>query len=62
MLWEKALLEEETVLKVPRKSVEVKSLDRQTSSAFGSTAGQNFAAVFCAHAFPESVLALLFKV
>ena len=37
-------------------------LDRQTRAALGSTAGQDFAAVFCAHAFAETVFSLLFEV
>ena len=37
-------------------------LDRQTRSALGSAAGQDLPAVFCAHAFSESVFALLFEV
>ena len=37
-------------------------LDRQTRAALGSAAGQDLPAVFCAHAFSESVFALLFEV
>lgn len=37
-------------------------LDRQTRPAFGSTAGQDFPAVFCAHAFAEPVFSLLLEV
>jgi hypothetical protein len=37
-------------------------LDRQTRAALGSAAGQNFPAVFCAHAFAEAVFSLLLEV
>ena len=37
-------------------------LDRQTRPALGSTAGQDFPAVFCAHAFAEPVFSLLLEV
>jgi hypothetical protein len=37
-------------------------LDRQTRAALSSAAGQDLPAVFCAHAFSESVFALLFEV
>lgn len=37
-------------------------LDRQTRAALGSAAGQDLPAVLCAHAFSESVFALLFEV
>jgi len=37
-------------------------LDRQTRAALGSAAGQDFPAVFCAHAFAETVFSLLLEV
>ena len=37
-------------------------LDRQTRPALGSTAGQDFPAVFCAHAFAEPMFSLLLEV
>ena len=37
-------------------------LDRQARAALGSTAGQDFPAVFRAHPFAEAVLSLLFEV
>jgi hypothetical protein len=45
-----------------RKSVQREDLDRQTRAALGSTAGQDFPAVFCAHAFAEPVFSLLLEV
>ena len=37
-------------------------LNRQTRAALGSTAGQDFPAVFCTHAFAEAVFSLFFEV
>jgi hypothetical protein len=37
-------------------------LDRQTRAALGSAAGQDFPAVFGAHAFAEAVFSLLLEV
>lgn len=37
-------------------------LDRQTSAALGSAAGQDFPPVLCAHAFAETVFSLFLEV
>ena len=56
----------ETSLREEDKGSEVRwgrgGLDRQTRPALGSTAGQDFPAVFCAHAFAEPVFPLLLEV